>query len=683
MKKALYRLVWLCVGIVGVAAAIGLYEVRAFWWYPVADVTVKRVAPLPALDLPEFHAGVAERDITTPIGIPKMGYSAWARVADGFRNRLKTRAFYLKPAHGEPVAIVQADLPAGSLVLHHRVAELIAAATDVASHNLSIHVTHTHAGPGQYLASDFYNAFGSNKPGFDPAVFEFLARQIADAVIEAFQTRRPAKLAAGSAELYGASKNRSIGAYVANQNVADKATTESAAERAVNPVMTMVRIDALADDGRFLPLGAFSTFAIHGTGIPAFTYPYHGDVWAFFSRDLAWRIAQAYETPWTPVHGPFEANHGDNNPNYAKGLRGELETRRIGLIMAETGWTLFESLGDELTENPAITSAMREINVLDRSQPDVALLCERALAGAALVGAAKGDEVWPISYMAPFKAGWPKQPPQGCHAEKNIMMSFLQEWGLAPDRMPHRVLISSFRVGNLLLMGVPFEVTFESGNRIMRAVKQAVTDEPGIERVVVSSLANGFFGYSTTQEEYSRQWYEGGHTIYGPGTTAFLASATARLAADMLVQPGLADLPDAWHFRLARQQYFPQPEPATGERQTLQQPAFQPTGDTREAYWRFRYRDVNPGVLQLHQPLLSLDYRTVPSAAWQPLVVDGVPVDDQGFDVQLVHRADTAEGMAEYEARWFNPVAMPGEFRFSVAPRAGQQVLHSQAFVMQ
>ena len=34
---------------------------------------------------------------------------------------------------------------------------------------LSIGATHTHAGPGQFLGTDFYNRFASNQPGFDPA----------------------------------------------------------------------------------------------------------------------------------------------------------------------------------------------------------------------------------------------------------------------------------------------------------------------------------------------------------------------------------------------------------------------------------------------------------------------------------------------------------------------------------
>ena len=39
---------------------------------------------------------------------------------------------------------------------------------------LFIGATHTHAGPGQFLGTDFYNRFASNRSGFDPAYAEFV-----------------------------------------------------------------------------------------------------------------------------------------------------------------------------------------------------------------------------------------------------------------------------------------------------------------------------------------------------------------------------------------------------------------------------------------------------------------------------------------------------------------------------
>ena len=583
------------------------------------------------------------------------------------------------------MAIVQADLPASSLLLHHRVAELVAAETDIATQSLSIQVTHTHSGPGQYLASDFYNAFGSNQPGFDPGVFDFLARQMADALIEAYQTRQPARVAVGATELYGATRNRSMGAYTMNSNVRDKDMSDASALKAVNPVMTMVRIDVPTAAG-YKPLGVFSSFAAHGTAIPAFTKPYHGDIWAFFERDLEWQIRRHYNTPWQPVHGPFESTHGDNNPNWEPGLRGDLEARRLGKMMAEAGWELFRQLDTALKDTVPVKVAMRELDVLNLRPEDAhGLLCERALAGAALAGAAAGDEVFPVSYLPPFRRGWPKSGSDHCHAEKNILFSGLQPAAVEPWRFPHRLLVSAVQIDDLVMVGLPFEVTFEAGNRIAAAVKDAAAQEKTardqqVNHWVVASHSNGFFGYATTREEYAAQWYEGGHTIYGPGTTEFLALESARLVKDLFARPGLADMPDQWTFRLATRQFFPEAVPASGERRQLAPARFQSARNNRGAFWSLRYRDVNPSQLALHEPLFHLEYRAAPDQPWRMATAAGIPVNDQGYDLQILLKEPAEKGMAVYELRWFNSRPGPGEYRFVVASRRGLETWYSDSF---
>ena len=61
-------------------------------------------------------AGAAKADITPPPGMPKGGYSTWAKYSKGFRTRLYARVLYVKPKVGRSVAIVQCDLLTGSLL---------------------------------------------------------------------------------------------------------------------------------------------------------------------------------------------------------------------------------------------------------------------------------------------------------------------------------------------------------------------------------------------------------------------------------------------------------------------------------------------------------------------------------------------------------------------------------------
>lgn len=680
-KKLWWTLAVLAILGAVIAGAL-LHTVWPFKYFPVAEIQIQRQAPAVQREVEQLEAGVAIRDITGPIGIPKMGYSAWALQADGFRNRLKARVFYLKAPQSPAAAIIQVDLGAGSLVLHHAVAEKVAQATDLGFGQITILPTHTHSAPGNFLGSNFYNAFGGNKPGFDPKLFAFLVAQISDAVIEAYQTRRPAKIGIGSREVYGAAKNRSMGAYIRNPNVTDKDTSEAAALKAVNPLMTMVRVDLQTDEGDYKPAGAFTSFSIHGTGIPAFTAPYHADVWAYFQREVEWRVEAFYNPPWQPAHATFQATHGDNNPAYRNGLRGEMETRRIGTELGEAAWELMRSLNDDMRSEVSMDIAMQEINLLTGNPTP---LCNRAIVGTAVVGAAQGDEIFPIAYLPPFQEGWPRAVfTDGCHAEKRWMLSKLQS-GIDPEHYPHRLLMHSIRIDDLLMVGVPFEVTFQSGRRIAEAVQAQLTNAaPELNHITINSLANGFFGYSTTREEYSAQWYEGGHTIYGPGTTDFLSQRAADLVARMFRQSDPApieDLPEAWQFELRQQQFFPEEVAASGQRASLSEPVFHASSPSSEPYWSWQYMDVGPAHIDLHLPLLTIQTRR-DGNAWQAMKQDGLAVTDEGYDLQIRHLENLDQGMARYELRWFHPkpASADQQYRFKVRDRQQLGEFYSPAF---
>jgi len=702
MIKTVKTSIFITLIIVVLSLVGGAVAIWPFYGFPVSTVVISLETPLLPATHPYALAGIAQRDITTPIGIPKFGYASWAKKADGFRNRLKTRVFYIKPAKGEPAVIVQTDLGAGSLILHHKVAELIASKTDVASHNLTITSTHTHNAPGQYLQSDFYNVFGSNRPGFDPEVFHFLSTQIADAIIEAYNNRRKAKLATGSKEVWGYTKNRSIGAYIHNNNIIDKSGSEQQRYLAVNPTMTMIRIDLQTDQGDYKPAGAITNFSIHGTGIASFLKPYHGDVWAYFERELEWQIKREYAPPWQALHGTFQGTHADNNPAYIDELRGEAETRRIGMGLGAEAWKLFQSLENKLSEKITIRTAAREVNLLDfdseTSNEKKSELCDRALAGTALIGAATGDHVFPISNIPPFKKGWPKSSfDNECHQEKNIAGSFLQSAALDPTRYPHRILLHGAQINDVLIVGVPFEVTKEAGRRIVSNIKQHFTDKNNltqnnhsIQNIVVSSLSNGFFGYTTTKEEYTQQWYEGGHTIYGPGTTRFLATQSAQLISDLLrSETNINDLPTKWTFNLATHNFFPAPQISTGERNVISPPRYI-TADspTDESHWTFSYRDVGPDKINLHEPLISIEFRKrnretdSNTNSWLPLTKNTILVNDEGYDLQFRYEKAVDEGMGIYEVRWFNPLFAGDdqEYRFVIEARDTLDKFYSNAF---
>lgn len=666
--------------VLGVLAVVFVIALMVTAWpfltYPTVEVSITLSEPLPAEDIDTPVAGIASVDITTPIGIPKFGYSAWARAADGFRTRLKARAFYLHAPDSTPMALVQLDLGSGSLILHHRVAELIAGETDVPAHALSLLSTHTHSGPGHYLGSNFYNVFGTNKPGFDPKVFDFLARQIADAVIQAYRERRPAKVAVGQTEVRGFTRNRSIAAWGRNHGLDEDDLTPEMPFMAVNPRMTMVRLDLRGDDGRYHPAGAFTAFSIHGTGIPAFTRPYHADVWAWLARDLENHIRRQYDSPFEPVHGPFEATHGDNTPAWRPDHRGDRDSRRMGEGLARAAIDLYESLQPKLTDRLKTAAASRQTDLLEIPENQRHGLCPRAIVGSAVVAGANGDEVFPISYIPWIQEGWPRRVfTGGCQGVKHWMLSKLQ-LALPAEDLPHRALFQVLRINDLVLAPVPWEVTFESGNRMRDAIREVLP--PGDWTVEISSVANGYLGYATTPEEYGAQYYEGGHTLYGPGTVPFMSAFARRLAADLFSRGEVAELPASASRTLLKKQYWPETVTPPGRREALSEPRFQPPTAESEPYWSFRYRGLTPAALTLHEPLLRIEQRT--ENGWETLRVNGLPVDDQGTDLQI-RLVKTRGHDGIYEVRWYNPTFPDdAKLRFHVAARGATAALTSAAF---
>lgn len=623
-----------------IGAGVALYIESRPFRYPThalaGQLQPPQLLPPPA----QAEAGMAVVDITPPIGMPKFGYSAWARDSDGFRTRLKARAFYLHGSDGEPMALVQLDLGAGSLALHHVIAERIAERTDIPAHALTLLVTHTHTGPANFLDSDFYNVFGANRPGFDPVMFEFLASRISDAVIEAFEQRRPARFATGQMPVWGLTRNRSVEAWANNFDIPANQINEALAFRAVNPHMTMLRIDLQHDDGNFYPAGALTAFSIHGTSIPAFTAPYHADVWAWLARDVEAAIT-ATGTPFNPIHGPFQGTHADNNPAWHLGERGDMASRRIGKALAGEAISLWQSLGAKLNNQLTLQSGSRLLDVLDLNDNARFGLCERAIVGAATAGAANGDEVFPIAWLPYLQEGWPRSTfTDGCHGVKQWMLSKLQLL-LPADRYPHRALLQVLRINDLVLVTAPWEVTLESGNAIRKEVQAQLPD--GDWLVEISSLANGMFGYVTTPAEYALQYYEGGHTIYGPQTLAFLRGQFAQLSAELIAHGAVSDIPAEYRFDLVSRQFWPEPGSWRARRSVIDQPRFVRGELPLEPYWTVTINAEPPALMVLHEPLLYVENDA-----------GDIVASDAGTDLQIRLIEDEGDS-ALYELRWFNP----------------------------
>ena len=102
----------------------------------------------------------------------------------------------------------------------------------------------------------------------------------------------------------------------------------------------------------------------------------------------------------------------------------------------------------------------------------------------------------------------------GGHMPKPIVLS---PGLLAPPIIPNILPIQILKIGNLVITGVPGELTTMAGRRL----KKTVLDElkgSGADHLALATYANDYSQYITTREEYIMQHYEGASTLFGPHT---------------------------------------------------------------------------------------------------------------------------------------------------------------------
>ena len=100
------------------------------------------------------------------------------------------------------------------------------------------------------------------------------------------------------------------------------------------------------------------------------------------------------------------------------------------------------------------------------------------------------------------------------------------------ETVPQAVPLMTVRVGDRIIASLPGRA-----DRRGRAAGQGRgargAGAAGVKRVVVAGLANEFIQYLTTPEEYDRQHYEGGSTLYGPPSSVLLTQELGALAGRM------------------------------------------------------------------------------------------------------------------------------------------------------
>ena len=358
---------------------------------------------------------------------------------------------------------------------------------------------------------------------------------IFQSIVRAHDNLAPGTLRIASGDLLDASINRSPEAYLRNP-----ATERAQYAHDTDKRMTLLRLQG--DDGR--EVGLINWFAVHATSMGNDNLLISGDNKGYASYLFEKLKGTSYTTQRTFVAAFAQSNEGDVTPNIYGGTNGgganDFESTELS---ARKQYNLAKTLYD--TASTLVTGgvdfrhayvAMDSVQVAPAYTDGVLrTTCEAAIGDSMIAGAEDGpgyghegstceslDDLWGVFNCTVSTTA--------CQGEKPIILETgtMTPYPWTPEVLPLQVV----RVGNVALVGLPFEPTTMAGRRVRQQVL-AQLSSVGVNQVVIAGLSNAYAGYLATREEYAKQDYEGASTHFGPWTLAAVQQEVDKLAVAM------------------------------------------------------------------------------------------------------------------------------------------------------
>jgi neutral ceramidase len=481
-----------------------------------------------------FNVGTGIYDITGPAAeVGMMGYAMVRQKTAGIYQRLWARAFVIEsPCDHKRIVFVNADL--GQLfqgIKQQVILKLKKELGDTYSdENVLLTATHQHSGPGGYSTYTLYNL---STLGFSRSNFNTIIDGIVKAIVFASENMRPAQIRIVTGALDGISFNRSPSAYLQNP----KALRDKYKDN-VDKEMTLLRIDGL--EGK--PIGIINWFPLHGVSMNNKNLLINGDnkglAEYLFEKDLG-----SNYRPGDFVAAFAQSNAGDVSPNpYGhEGGEGELglqDVEAAGRPQYEKAKELFgraEELIKGAIDYRHTYVAMDKVTIRPQfTDGQMRKTCPAAIGVSLLAGTQDGEGIGrqgitcdniteEISYFVC------RSRQTTCQGAKPIVLETgtMHPYPWTPNILPFQVI----KIGQLVIAAVPFELTTMVGrklretiadvmqansNTVMKTIAGGQSLGPLRPHIVISTLANAYAQYVTTNEEYQVQRYEGASTLFGP-----------------------------------------------------------------------------------------------------------------------------------------------------------------------
>jgi neutral ceramidase len=615
-------------------------------------------AALPLLAEPAgaagLRAGAGRADITPQTGYFLFGWVRSDARAQGQLTRLFARAIVLKRGKRK-VALVSADLGALPNGLVADAAERVSG-RGFSDRNVIVSASHTHSAPAGYFNYPAFNTVAPTDttptdfelaPAADPQLYSFLARRLAAAIRRADRDLGPAQAGWGSVRLLGLTQNRSIEAHLADHGIGREFGAGGVDldplgyPHTIDPNVDVLRVDKLRR-GRRVPIGIWSSFADHGTVVkPTFAY-YNGDHHAAAARIAERRIRRIGRVPQGQevVNSYGNSDEGDITAGIQhSGPAGAFEVGRREALAMVKAW---RRAGRRMHRRPQLALRWTRACFCGR-ETAVGSVDNRAAVGLPfLTGSEENRGPLYDETGVPFE-GYRLPVSNGPQGNKVVAIS---DTGQFPTAVP----LTALRIGSRAIITVPGEMTEEMGRRIRDAALQAGRGA-GIRRIAISGLANDFVQYVTTPEEYDRQHYEGGTTLFGRAEGVFIEEHLAELVARIAARRP-APAPDPFDPRNG----VTDEAPPFGSGASQGQPISQPPATARLDRAEFRWLGGERGLDRpLDRPFIIVQRRT--RGRWRHAD------DDLGLRILW-----TVDGGGVYRALWEAPLdARRGRYRFRVS----------------
>jgi neutral ceramidase len=544
--------------------------------------------------------------------------------------------------------------------------------------NVLVGATHTHSGPSRFanfatlntLAPSietvtdpvtYYSFFDPGPP--EPQLYTFLVKRIATALKRANRNVGPAAVGWGTKDLLGVTENRSLEAHLADHGIIEEPGEGSVDQdpdgyrHTIDPEVSVLRVDRLEPDGDRIPLGAFSTFADHGTVNSAdyqvYTQDHFGPAIRFFEA----RMRHAGHVPkHEPVINIF-ANSDEGDQTAGFDGRGPIAAERVGRAEGKAMFSAWLRAGRELDETPELDLRWTRTCFCGQQTSD-GRVADSPVAGIPFLTGSEENRgpLFDITHVS-FEG---MRSPTTAYGEAQGHKEGIV---LSTDSYPSAVPLFVLRIADRLVITEPGEASVETGRRTRTAVMAAARGM-GITGVTLMGLTNEFVQYLTTPEEYDRQHYEGGSTIYGPAEGAAVSDSLVRLTKRM--RNGKR-APKPYPFD-PRNGVAPNGAPF-GDGSSVASPTTQPADVPPGAQAVFMWQGGPSGLdKRLDKRFIAIERRT--GGGWRRVA------DDLGLSIVW-----TADSDGAYDVHWQVPrSAKPGSYRIQVY--ANLYRLHSAPFAV-